>query len=155
MEPVPEPLRFFGSVGDCDILDWAWVEAELQRAGTYWVVTRSAGHPHPRPVWGVWNDRTLLLSVGSPVIARALQDDPTITVHLESGTDVVIIEGRATGSCVDPAILALYDTKYDWSYTIDEYGPLTTVTPSVVMAWRSTDWAGRGGFASAGRFRLS
>jgi len=155
VEPVPEPLRFYGSVSETDTLEWAWVEGELERAGTYWVVTRGDGHPHPRPVWGVWSERTLLLSIGSPVIARALQADPLVTVHLESGTDVVIVEGRATEPCADAGILAQYNEKYDWGYTIDEYGPLTTITPSAVLAWRSTDWAGRGGFASSGRFRLA
>lgn len=155
MEPVPEPLRLYGRVNDCHPPEWAWVDRELERAGTYWIGSRGHRHPHLRPVWGVWNDRTLFLSIGSPTIARELEEDPTITVHLESGTDVVIVEGHASGTCVEPRILERYDAKYDWNYTIDEYGPLTLVVPSVVIAWRSADWAGRGGFRSAGRFRLT
>jgi len=155
VEPAPEPLRLYGHVSDARPPDWTWVDAELAQAGTYWVVSRSPRHPHPRPVWGVWNDRKLFLSIGSPTITRELVDDPTMTVHLDSGTDVVIVEGKVSGTCIEPAVFALYDAKYEWTYTIDEYGPLTMVAPSIVIAWRSADWAGRGGIGSAGRFRLS
>jgi hypothetical protein len=155
VEPVPEPLHLYGQVSEREPPDWAWVDAQLRDAGIYWVVPRGHGHPHTRPVWGVWSERSLYLSVGSPIIARALQEDPMVTVHLASGTDVVIVEGRVTGPCIETQILAQYDAKYDWSYTIDEYGPLTSVAPSTVLAWRSTDWAGRGGFTSTGRFRLA
>jgi hypothetical protein len=154
VDPKAEPLSFYGSQSDCAPLEWPWVDEQLARAGTYWVVPRGRGAPHPRPVWGVWHDRRLLLSVGSQVVARQLHDDPTVTVHLESGTDVVIVEGRVDGQSVDAAAIEQYDSKYEWSYTIDEYGPLTVVAPSIVLAWRSAGWAGRDGFQSAGRWRF-
>lgn len=154
MDPVTEPLSFFGSQSDCAPLGWPWVEAQLGQAGTYWVVPRSDGPPHPRPVWGVWHGDQLLISVGSQVVARQLRADPVVTVHLDSGTDVVIVDGRVEGSSSDAAAIQAYDTKYDWTYTVDEYGPLTVVTPTVVRAWRSGGWAGRDGFQSAGRWRF-
>jgi hypothetical protein len=40
-------------------------------------------------------DQRLLLSIGTPSTLRALLADPRVTVHLDSGTDVVMIEGRA------------------------------------------------------------
>jgi hypothetical protein len=155
VEPIAEPLSFFGSEADCAPLDWSWVDEQLTRAGTYWVVPRGPAAPHPRPVWGVWQHQRLLLSVGSQVVGRQLRDDPTVTVHLESGTDVVIVEGRVDGQSVDGAAIEQYDAKYQWSYTIDEYGPLTVVAPSIVLAWRSGGWAGRDGFQSAGRWRVA
>jgi len=149
-----EPLSLYGSASDQPALEWSWVQLQLEAAGTYWVVTRGSGHPHPRPVWGVWHQDRLWLSIGSPTILRELEEDPTVTVHLDSGTDVVIVEGRATGSSIEAPVIARYDAKYDWQYDVDEYGRLTVVAPSTVMAWRSADWAGRGGFQSTGRWRL-
>jgi hypothetical protein len=157
MEPIGEPLSFFGRSADCGPLDWAWVRSQLDAAGTYWVVGRSTGPPHPRPVWGVWHDDALHLSVGGPVLQAQLVADPRVTVHLESGTDVVIVEGIAAPSDPARSVAAIerYDDKYDWSYVVDDYGPLTEVRPVTVLAWRSAGWAGRDGFQQAGRWRFS
>src|SRR4051812_11803702 len=104
-------LRFYGSPSPAEPLEWSWVAGELERAGTYWVIGRGDGPPHPRPVWGVWLDDSLRLTLGSPVLRRVLADDPTVTVHLGSGTDVVIVEGRAVPGDIDPANLRAYDAK--------------------------------------------
>jgi hypothetical protein len=146
----------YGTVASLDPPPWAWVVEQLESAGTYWVVPVSDGHPHPRPVWGVWVDHALRLSIGSRVIARRLAADPTVTVHLDSGTDVVVVEGTATVPADEARapVVAAYDAKYDWSYDVSEYGPLTTVIPTTVMAWRSGGWAGRDGFQQAGRWHL-
>jgi Pyridoxamine 5'-phosphate oxidase len=151
------PLRFYGGETDAAPLEWGWVEQQLAEAGTYWVSTPSRGHPHPRPVWGVWVDRRLLLSLGTPALRRAIAGDPRVTVHLDSGTDVVIVEGRGS-SADDPAVvaqfLAAYDDKYDWTYDVDQYPPPTLVEPDEVLAWRSGGWAGRDGFQQAGKWTL-
>ena len=158
VDPIAEPLSFYGSPAECSPLDWSWVDEQLARAGTYWVVPCGSGAPHPRPVWGVWQRHRLLLSIGSPVVARQLHDDPAVTVHLESGTDVVIVEGHVEpqpdGSPSESSAIEDYDAKYEWRYTVDEYGPLTVIVPSIVRAWRSAGWAGRDGFQSAGRWRF-
>jgi hypothetical protein len=151
-EPEREDLRLYGGPSGHDALAWTWVESQLRSAGTYWVVARTPGHPHPRPVWGVWHAGRLFLSIGTPATGRALAFDPTVTVHLDSGTEVVIVEGRAEGECLDGEVLALYDEKYDWSYDVTEYGPLITVAPSIVLAWQTAGWAGRDGFARSGRW---
>ncbi len=152
VEPTPARLVMFGSPSDAPHLDWSWVDAQLRAAGTYWVTAGGTAHPHPRPVWGVWDDGLLHLSVGSPVLARALDAHPEVTVHLDSGTDVVIVEGQVTGRREDADLLEDYDRKYDWSYTVEEYGPLTTITVTTVLAWRSAGWAGREGFQQTGRW---
>jgi Pyridoxamine 5'-phosphate oxidase len=156
VDPAGERLRMYGSVTSLDALSWDWVQGQLESAGTYWVVPVGDGHPHPRPVWGVWLDNALQLSVGSPVVARQLAADPTVTVHLDSGTDVVVVEGNASLLPDDTADRALeaYNAKYDWDYSVAEYGPLTTVSPTTVMAWRSAGWAGRDGFQQAGRWHI-
>jgi hypothetical protein len=155
VEPVSEPLRLFGAASEDPPLEWTWVDDQLAAAGTYWLVAATDRHPHPRPVWGVWLGGVLQLSVGGPVLRRQLVASPEVTVHLDSGTDVVIVEGWAGETSPDEhaAAIAAYDAKYDWQYTIDEYGPLTTVRPQRVLAWRSGGWAGRDGFTQVGRWR--
>jgi hypothetical protein len=106
-------------------------------------------------VWGVWRDSHLYLSIGTPTTSKALVADPLVTVHLDSGTDVVIVEGRAVGPVLEPAVIADYDRKYDWSYDPVEYGPLTCVAPETILAWRAGGWAGRDGFQSTGRWRYT
>ena len=144
----------YGVVAEVEELEWGWVERQLDHAGTYWVVARGAGHPHPRPVWGVWARDGLHLSIGSPVVARELSADPTVTVHLDSGTDVVVVEGTAALQSPEAseAHLDAYNVKYDWDYEIEQYGPFTHVQPTTVMAWRSAGWAGRDGFQRVGRW---
>jgi hypothetical protein len=141
----------YGGPSDREALAWSWVEGCLTVAGTYWVVPRSPGHPHPRPVWGVWHRERLHLSVGTPTFRRAVVDDAAVTVHLDSGTDVVIVEGVvAPPATTSPTALAAYDVKYDWTYQVDQYGDLAVVEPTKVLAWRSAGPAGRDGFRSTG-----
>jgi hypothetical protein len=47
-------------------------------------------------VWGVWIDDTFFFD-GSPQTRRGrnLAANPAVTVHLESGSDVVILQGEA------------------------------------------------------------
>jgi hypothetical protein len=150
--PHRDSLRMYGQVSDHEPLPWSWVEAELEAAPTYWVVAGTAAHPAARPVWGVWRDDVLYLSIGSPTLQRALDADPRVTVHLESGTDVVIVEGNATTGTTAPEIVGAYDAKYDWSYDTAVYGDLVRVQPAVVKAWRAAGWAGRDSFTETGRW---
>ena len=108
----------------------------------------------PRPVWGVWLRNVLYLSIGSPRLNADAQVDRAVTVHLGSVTDVVIVEGLIRGPNRNRHVLDAYKAKYDWDYTIDEYGPFTTVAPTTVMAWRSAGWAGRDGFQQTGKWRF-
>ena len=80
------PLSIYGSPTEVRPLDWAWVDEQLEAAGIYWVGTNGSGAPHPRPVWGLWIDHRLHLSIGSPVINRQLAAHaaPTVTAHLEA-----------------------------------------------------------------------
>jgi hypothetical protein len=152
--PTAEPLSIYGSPTEVSLLDWTWVDAQLEAAGIYWVVANGSGPPHPRPLWGLWIDQRLHLSIGSPPLNRQVAADGRVTAHLESGTDVVILEGTVAGTTEDPALFERYDAKYDWTYTVEEYGPLTTVIPVSVIAWRSAGWAGRESFKTAGKWRF-
>jgi hypothetical protein len=142
----------YGARVELGDLEWSWVQDQLVDAGAYWVVAPGSDHPHPRPVWGIWYQDQLFLSIGSPKIKAAVEADGPVTVHLGSISDVVIVEGRTAGSVTDSHLLDAYNEKYDWDYAIDAYGPFTRVEPSKVIAWRSAGWAGRDGFRAAGRW---
>ncbi len=68
---------------------------------------------------------------------------------------MVIVEGRATAPAEGQEPYDAYKAKYDWSYSIDDYGPLTKIVPSTVLAWRAGGWAGRDGFQETGRWRFT
>jgi hypothetical protein len=150
-----QTLRLFGADSQNAPLDWAWVESRLESAGTYWVVARSTERPHPRPVWGMWHEDALYLSIGSPTVVAALAADPVVAVHLDSGTEVVIVEGSATVQVTDANLVAAYNRKYDWDYDAQTYGPLQRIEPEVVLSWRTAGWAGRDSFRQTGRWTFT
>src|SRR5262245_49601920 len=77
------------------LLPWIWAAERLVAARNYWIVTvRPGGRPHSRPVWGVWLRNRFYFSTGS-LAARNVGVNEEITVHLESGDEVVIVEGVA------------------------------------------------------------
>ena len=144
-------LRLYGATSDRVSLGWPWVEQQLSDAGTYWVIARSPGHPHPRPVWGIWSHEQLHLSIGTPALRRALREDPADTVHLDSGTDVVIVEGLPIPTAATASeLIQAYNQKYDWDYQASQYGEFATVQPQKVLAWRTAGVAGRDSFRSTG-----
>lgn len=156
MTLAPKPLRFYTQPSDKPPMAWESVERQLVESGLYWVSASTwERYPHPRPVWGVWLDERLYLSIGTPTLRRSVADGRRMTVHLESGLDVVIVEGDPIGNSAAPDVLAAYDTKYDWAYDAETYGPLTVVAPRTVLAWRSAGPSGRDGFQEASRWVAS
>jgi hypothetical protein len=156
MTRAARTLRLYTQPSDHPQLDWQWVQKQLESAGTYWVIPCSDGYPHPRPVWGLWLDDALHLSIGSPVIRGALASDPKVTVHLESGTEVVVVEGQfIPATTTDPNVIAAYNDKYDWAYDEAAYGPIARVAADTVIAWRTAGWAGRESFQESGKWTFS
>lgn len=95
--PQPEPgrPRMFGGELEPVMLPWRWAAERLAAARTYWIATtRLDGRPHSRPVWGVRLAGALHFSTGS-LAAGNLRANPEIIVHLDSGSEVVILEGAA------------------------------------------------------------
>jgi hypothetical protein len=124
-------------------LPWTWATKRLREARNYWIATtRPGGKPHSRPVWGIWLDETFYFSTGS-LAAQNLALNSTITVHLESGSDVVIIEGVAepvSDALLVERVVNLYNQKYHWD--LDPYhlpGPFYAVHPEVAFGWLSDD----------------
>ena len=131
-------------------LEWQPVANRLQDALHYWMsTTRPDGRPHVVPRWGVWLD-SLFWYDGSPdtVHARNLRGNPACTLHLESGSQAVILEG--TSRPADPPGLELggriaseFRRKYgDLGYSPeadawegDDAGGLVVLTPNKALAW--------------------
>jgi len=99
------------------------------------------------PVWGVWVDGAFLFSTSrASRKARNLEKQPYMTMHLESGDDVVIIEGVAQVAS-DPALLAKFADTYEAKYefrpgTDDPDSPVYAVYPQVAFAWLESDFPG-------------
>ena len=79
------------------LLTWEEVERRLVAATVYWLATtRPDGRPHVVPRWGVWLDGGFLYD-GSPATrhARNLSANSSCVLHLENGSEVVILEGTS------------------------------------------------------------
>lgn len=137
-------------------LGWDELAQRYGAAQNWWVATSGASGPHAVPVWGVVVDGALHF-YGDPtsVRSRNLAADPRVVLHLESGSDVLIVHGSAPAGA--PAhehagVVAAYAAKYthptDLPYLPDADGMadvlLHTVVPSRAVAWRF-DGSGEGG----------
>ena len=132
---------------------WSWVEKELGGARSYWVCsTRDDGRPHAMPVWGLWLAGRLLFSTDPESLkARNFTARPEVVIHLESGDDVVVVEGAVAP--MDRALVAAFCDAYDDKYSYrpapdNEAHGLYQVVPEQVLAWREADFP-----TSATRFR--
>src|SRR5438128_11769 len=78
-------------------LPWKHAVERLEGSRIYWICTAGADRrPHAMPVWGFWIDDTLYFGTGRDTRkARNLAQNPAVVVHLESGDDMVVIEGTA------------------------------------------------------------
>jgi len=144
----------FGGYLDPVRLPWSWAVKRLVTARNYWIATtRPGGRPHTRPVWGVWLEGAFYFSTGS-LAAENLRRSSEITVHLESGSETVIVEGMAEpvedAALVELAVAA-YNEKYHWDVDPhDMPGPLYAVRPRVAFGWVSDDTGGDRGAAFHG-----
>ena len=104
---------------DEGLLPWSAVVERLQTALNYWIATVDPkGRPHATPVWGVWLEGVLYFD-GSPQTRRGrnLATNPAVVVHLESGDQVIILQGEAYELRAAPLDLrqklaAAYTAKY-------------------------------------------
>ncbi|HEX3054372.1 MAG TPA: hypothetical protein VHP83_27190 [Aggregatilineaceae bacterium] len=70
--------------------------------------------------------------------ALNLERNPAVAVHLESGDDVVIIEGtvtKFTTENIDPVLALQLDQAYLAKYGMEHGLPIWKVKPRVVFGW--------------------
>lgn len=137
----PEMPAGYGlASGRKGLLTWQQVAEQLEQARNYWVCsTRPDGRPHAIPVWGLWLDGRFYFGTDpASRKGRNLAANPAVVVHLESGDDVVIIEGiaeRISDDALSERLTALYDAKYAVPATPDH-----AVRPQTVLAWQEHDF---------------
>jgi Pyridoxamine 5'-phosphate oxidase len=120
------------------MLPWAWADERLEASHNYWVATVG---PHASPVWGLWRDGSFLFSCEARSRkARDLALDPRLVLHLESGDEVVIVEGVAAPVAATEADVEEYARKY--AYKPDPGQGWYRVEPQRVLAWREQDYPG-------------
>jgi hypothetical protein len=128
-------------------LDWSWVAAQLTDSKNYWLCSvRPNGRPHVVPRWAVFIDGKIYYD-GSPETrhARNTELNPNVSVHLESGDQVIILEGitEAAGKPtleLDTRLVEAYRRKYaQHGYSPDpgqwDEGGLYVFTPRQCIAW--------------------
>lgn len=125
---------------DHALLPWSWVETRLAEARNYWLVTSSSKcQPHAIPLWGIWQDRGLLFSTSrASRKAVNLRHNPQAAVHLESGDEVVVMEGSVVPLSGDrwKEYVARYQEKYGIRLDLDEETLHFRFVPSKVLAWQ-------------------
>ena len=137
------------------LLPWDWARRRLIRAHNYWISTTNPdGRPHAMPVWGLWLDEMFCFSTARRSRkARNLARDARLIVHLESGDQTVILEGRAR-EIRDAGRLrryaAAYEPKYRFRPDPADAGHVTYgVRPRKAFGWRERDFP-----SSATRWRF-
>ena len=133
------------------LLTWVQVETALTDALHYWVTSvRPDGRPHVIPRWGVWLDGRFYYD-GAPatVHTRNTEANPAVTLNLESGTRVVIVEGeshatRAPADGLGARLSAAFAKYHPYSYAPEadawageDGSGLRVITPSRALAWFS------------------
>jgi hypothetical protein len=141
-EPVAElpaiPKSYGLEATEKDLLPWSWANERLERAKNFWVVTvRPDGRPHAVPVWGAFVEQRFYFDGGGRK-ATNLRSNPHVAVHLESGDEVVSLEGIYDKTSVpDPALFqrirASYRARYEYQPETPEQ--LYVIKPTFVLGW--------------------
>ena len=128
------------------MMDWEVVSGWLATARNYWVATtRPSGRPHTMPVWGLWLDEAFYFSTdAASQKGRHMKANPGVVVHLESGDDVVILEGTVDEVSDTNALKRLadaYEVKYEIRADVAAAAArVYRLRPKVCLAWREKDF---------------
>ncbi|MDQ2743831.1 MAG: pyridoxamine 5'-phosphate oxidase family protein [Chloroflexota bacterium] len=144
-EPTPSrlvmPRGYQVPTGTMGLIPWARAVERLEQAQNYWLATTNPeGRPHVTPVWGVWVEGALYFDgIPSSRWARNLDANPALAVHLESGEDVLILEGLAEDLVIDPDLGARVIEAWSGKYGRLQPKPVTDgifrLRPRVARAW--------------------
>ena len=107
-------------------VSWEYVAAQLTEAKNYWLCSvRPDGRPHCVPRWAVYLDGKIYYD-GSPETrhARNIVENPHVSLHLESGSRAIILEGTSQPAGKPSAELAgRLSAAYKAKYAADGYAP--------------------------------
>jgi hypothetical protein len=138
---LPDVPSTYGLTGQHH-LPFAHAESRLASSRNYWICTaRPDGRPHSIPVWGFWSDGVFYFGTArTSRKARNLTHNSAVSIHLESGDDVVILEGTATElDLADTTTIKRLDAasreKYKMPLVVMPEVVLYSVRPRTVLAW--------------------
>lgn len=134
-------------------LTWDWVASRLTESKNYWLCSvrpadpeTPSGRPHVVPRWGVFIDGRVYYD-GSPETrhSRNIELNPQIAVHLENGTEAIILEGTSwPAGKPSPELRNRLSKAYKAKYKEFGYAPkpdswdqggLYVFTPRQCIAW--------------------
>ena len=139
----------YGVLPECadGMLSWDWVDRQMHEARNYWVCSvRADGRPHSVPVWGAWVDGVLYFATDKhSVKARNITRDNRVVVHLDSGDETVIFEGRLVEADLSESQLKRISERYIEKYVLDPEleeadDLLLRLAPKKVLAWLERDY---------------
>jgi len=149
----PQAPPLYGFKKPEKYLPWSHAEERLSESRNYWIcTTRPDGRAHSIPVWGIWVEGAFYFGTDrSSCKARNLARNPAVSMHLESGDDVVILEGVAQEvpgvietAKRDKALFSKLDaasrSKYKMPLMIVPDSVIYRVQPRVVLAWTEKDF---------------
>jgi pyridoxine/pyridoxamine 5'-phosphate oxidase len=123
------------------------VYRRVHEARSWWIASvRADGRPHAVPVWGVAVDDRIIFSSG-PDAQKALNiaSNANVVMHLDSGDEVVIVEGTATKiapESMPDGFMDAYDKQYDIRFDTSDPGfGVYEIAPRKIMAWDEAQFA--------------
>ena len=122
------------------MLPWDWAVERLERSRNYWIcTTRPDGSPHAAPVWGLWwNDAVLFGTSPESRKGRNIERDPRVAIHLESGDEVVVLDGEIDRVPIDGSVADAYEAKYGFRPGTE--GEWYSLRPKRAFAWLESDY---------------
>ncbi len=126
---------------------WDYVAQQLTEAKNYWLCSvYPDGRPHVIPRWAVYVDGKVYYDGSSKTRhARNILENPYISLHLESGDQVVILEGTSQqAERPSPELAQKLAQAYKTKYAVHGYAPepnqwdeggLYVFTIQQVIAW--------------------
>ena len=126
---------------DKKLLNWEFVVKQMTNTKYYWITTSSMFNvPHSVPVWGIWyDDRVFVGGDSKSKWIRNLRQNPNVSVHLPSPTQVCMIEGKAVfldHDDIDEKTWDLLDSYYKNKYQQFHGSPYIFVEPRKIFAWK-------------------
>ncbi|HEY4766054.1 MAG TPA: pyridoxamine 5'-phosphate oxidase family protein [Candidatus Sulfotelmatobacter sp.] len=144
---LPHLPPMYGLKPRLQYLPFSHAEERLTHSRNYWICTaRPDGRPHSIPVWGFWVEGAFYFGTSrASRKARNLAQNAAVSIHLDSGDDVVILEGSAVEvDLADPSTVQPLDNasraKYKMPLMVTPDVVLYRVRPRVVLAWTEKDF---------------
>ena len=122
-------------------LPWTFVQERMTKARNYWIATtRPDGRAHVMPIWGLWFDEAFCFGTDpNSVKGRNLAKNPHAIVHLESGDEVVILEGTV-GMVKTAATVKRFADTYKAKYKVRPEAGFYRLKPNVALGWTEKDF---------------